>query len=361
MMRTSGTGANGNARHTRQQGLTSNARSAKAAGLHYATDLSSGIRRLRHGSGFAYRHADGKPVRDAATLKRIRALVLPPAWRDVRVARDPKAHLQAVGLDAAGRRQYRYHPMWASVRDSTKYHRMLDFAKALPGIRRRTDRDWQRPAQSRQRVLATAVKLLERTHIRIGNEEYARSNGSHGLTTLRDRHVQIAGPHLHFKFRAKSGVYQTVDVDDRRLARAVRECQDLPGQILFQYVDGSGSIKSISSSDVNNYLRDIAGGEFTAKDFRTWAGTVAAARALDELGTAATKTAGARAILKAIDQVALELGNTRAVCRKCYIHPGVFDAYLAGLTLGRFLKSRGQSRGLLQVEARLVALLSQSA
>jgi DNA topoisomerase-1 len=356
---------NGHRQSTRRaashNGVRSCAESAKAAGLHYATDISTGIRRLRCGSGFTYRHATGRPVRDAATLKRIRSLVLPPAWRDVRVARDPLAHLQAVGRDAAGRLQYRYHPTWAGVRDSTKYHRMLDFAKALPGIRRRTDRDWRGPARSRARVLATVVKLLERTHLRIGNEEYARTNGSHGLTTLRDRHVEISGRHLHFKFRAKSGVYQTLDLDDARLARAVRECQDLPGQILFQYVDEAGEIKSVSSSDVNEYLRASVGGTFTAKDFRTWAGTVAAARALDELGTATTKSARAGAILKAIDQVAQELGNTRAVCRRCYIHPGVFDAYLAGFTIGRFVDSQSRCRGLLQAEGRLVALLRASA
>ena len=227
--------------------------SAESAGLRYATDTSAGIRRVRRGKGFIYRHAAGRLVRDAATLDRIRSLVLPPAWRDVRVSRDPLAHLQATGRDAAGRKQYRYHPSWAAVRDSTKYHRMLAFARALPAIRRRTARDWRGPAGSRPRVLATVVRLLERTHIRIGNEEYARTNGSHGLTTLRDRHVTIRGRHLHFTFRAKSGVRQTIDLDDVRLARAVRECQDLPGQTLFQYRDESGRVKTVSSADVNKY------------------------------------------------------------------------------------------------------------
>ena len=296
-------------------------------------------------------------MRDPATLKRIRSLVLPPAWREVRVAPDPLAHLQATGLDAAGRKQYRYHPAWATVRDSTRYHRLLAFARALPSIRRRTARDWRGPARSRARVLATVVRLLERTHIRIGTEEYARTNGSHGLTTLRDRHVTIRGRHLHFNFRAKSGVHQAIDLEDARLARAVRECQELPGQTLFQYLDESGRVRTISSSDVNDYLHHIAGNEFTAKDFRTWAGTLAAARALDEFGTAASRTAGARAILAAIDRVARELGNTRAVCRKCYIHPGVLEAYLAGLTIGRMMASPRAFRGLPQIEARLAALL----
>jgi len=334
--------------------------SARQAGLHYATDISTGIRRVRCGKGFIYRNAAGRLVRKAETLKRIRSLVLPPAWRDVLVATDPLAHLQATGLDAAGRKQYRYHPSWAAVRDSTKYHRMLAFARALPSIRRRTARDWRGPACSRTRVLATVVRLLERTHIRIGNEEYARTNGSHGLTTLRDRHVTIRGRHLRFTFRAKSGVRQTIDLDDARLARAVRECQELPGQTLFQYLDGAGRVKTVTSADVNQYLHRIAGDEFTAKDFRTWAGTLAAAQALDELGAAQTRAASARAILAAIDRVARDLGNTRAVCRKCYVHPAVLDAYLAGLTIGRMMAKARARRGLHQVEACLVALLQKA-
>jgi len=331
--------------------------SARAAGLHYVTDTSTGIRRIRCGKGFIYRTAQGRKVTDAATLKRIRSLVVPPAWQDVRVAADPLAHLQVTGRDAAGRKQYRYHPSWAGIRDATKYHRLIAFARALPAIRRRAARDWRRPARSRLRVLATVVKLLEHTRIRIGNEEYVRSNGSHGLTTLRDRHVTIRGRHLHFSFRAKSGVYQTIDLEDARLARAVRECQELPGQVLFQYVDENGDVKSVSSSDVNQYLREISGDEFTAKDFRTWAGTLAAARALDELGPAPSRTGLARRILVAIDRVAEQLGNTRSVCRKCYVHPGVLDAYLAGYTLGRLTAKPRSVTGLNEVEARLVSLL----
>jgi len=331
--------------------------SAASAGLRYATDSVPGIKRVRRGRGFAYLDAQGRTIRKADVLARIRALVVPPAWRDVWIASDPRAHLQATGRDAAGRKQYRYHPSWTSVRNATKYHRMLEFARVLPAIRRKTSRDGGQPPGSRIRVLATVVQLLERTRIRVGNEEYVRANGSHGLTTLRDRHVKVTGRRIHFAFRAKSGVQQTVDLEDARLARAVRACQDLPGQILFQYVDADGAVKAVSSADVNGYLREIAGGEFTAKDFRTWAGTLVAAQALDELGIVASKTGGARMIVAAIDRVAKALGNTRAVCRKCYIHPAVLDAYFAGLTIGRMTTNARAPRGLRPVEARLLQLL----
>ena len=334
--------------------------SAAAAGLHYVVDGSRGIRRVRRGKGFVYFTPDGRRLRQPSTLARIRALVLPPAWRDVWISTDPLGHLQATGRDAAGRKQYRYHPSWTTVRDSTKYHRMVAFARALPAVRRRIMRDSLQSPGSRARVLATVVQLLERTHMRVGNEEYARSNGSHGLTTLRDRHVTIRGRHIRFAFRAKSGVHQTVDLDDALLARAVRYCQDLPGQMLFQYLDESRKVKAVSSTDVNQYLREISGGEFTAKDFRTWAGTLVAAQALDEAGPGPTKTAGTRTIVAAVDRVAEALGNTRAVCRKCYIHPAVLDAYVAGLTLGRVSAGTHVPRGLKQAEARLLALLQNS-
>jgi DNA topoisomerase-1 len=332
--------------------------SAKAAGLHYLADQSRGFSRARRGSTFVYRKADGRIVRDAATLKRIAALVLPPAWSDVWISRDPLSHLQATGRDAAGRKQYRYHPSWTSERDSTKFHRMLDFADALPAIRRRAARDLAGPARSRARVLATVVRLLERTHIRIGNEEYARANGSHGLTTLRGRHVSIRGPRMRFTFRAKSGVLQTIDVHDARLARAVQECQDLPGHAVFQYVGDEGAVRSVTSSDVNQYLQAASGGPFTAKDFRTWAGTLAAAQALDQFDAPDTRSAADRTIVAAIDRVARALGNTRAVCRKCYVHPAVIEAYRAGVTVGRLAARRPRyPRGLRRAEARLVALL----
>lgn len=303
-----------------------------------------------------YRTAKGKLVRDARTLNRVRALVLPPAWTDVWISTDPRAHLQATGRDAKGRKQYRYHPLWTAERDSNKYDRMLAFAEALPEIRRCARRDMMNRASTRPRVLATVVTLLERTHIRVGNEEYARENQSHGLTTLLDRHVKIRGKRLRFAFRGKSGVSQAVDLDDATLARAVRECQDLPGQTLFQYRDDDGKVKSVSSSDVNDYLREITGGEFTAKDFRTWGGTLAAAKELDGFEPPASETAGNRAIVEAIDRVAETLGNTRAVCRKCYVHPAVLAAFQAGLTIGRVTRRRS-SKGLREPEAKLVALL----
>jgi DNA topoisomerase-1 len=332
------------------------ASSARAAGLRYADSSQPGIGRERRRKGFVYRSSDGRVIRDAKTLARIRALVLPPAWNDVWIATDPRAHLQATGRDAAGRKQYRYHPMWRAERDTTKYHHMLDFARVLPAIRRRTKRDLMGPACCRPRVLATVVELLARTYIRIGNEEYARKHRSHGLTTMQDRHVTIRGKHLYFAFRGKSGVFQSVDIEEPRLAKAVRECQDLPGQTLFQYRDDRRRVRSLSSTDINEYLGDVTGGQFTAKDFRTWAGTLAAAQALDKMELPASKTAANRAIVKAIDQVAAVLGNTRAVCRGSYIHPAVIDSFREGVTLSATPSSR-TPHGLLEAEARLVTLL----
>jgi DNA topoisomerase I len=335
---------------------------AAAAGLRYADCNRPGLTRQRRGKGFVYRDSKGRIVRDARTLARIRSLVLPPAWTGVWISPDPRAHLQATGRDAAGRKQYRYHALWTAERGSNKYHRLLSFADALPVIRRRTRRDLLGPACSRPRVLATVVELLARTHIRIGNEEYARTNHSHGLTTLRDRHVNIRGRRLQFTFRGKSGVHQTVELDNPHLATAVKQCQELPGQTLFQYRDDRRKVRSVSSADVNRYLQEISGGLFTAKDFRTWAGTLAAAEALDGAQPVKSATARARAIVKAVDCVAARLGNTRAVCRKCYIHPAVLDAYHAGTTLGRVSPSRAHARqGLREAEARLVALLSRPA
>jgi DNA topoisomerase-1 len=333
--------------------------SAKAAGLRYTDSEKAGITRHRRGKGFAYRGADGRVIRDEKTLTRIRSLVLPPAWTDVWISTDARAHLQATGRDAAGRKQYRYHAMWRAERDSTKYHRLLDFAAVLPSIRRRTRRDLMGPACCRPRVLATVVELLARTYIRIGNEEYARKHHSHGLTTLQDRHVKVRGGHLHFSFRGKSGVFQSIEIEEPRLAKAVRECQDLPGQTLFQYRDDQGRVRSVSSSDINNYLREVTGAEFTAKDFRTWAGTLAAAQALDRLELPESKTAVNRVIVTAIDRVAEALGNTRAVCRGSYIHPGVIESFRDGTTLSSVPIARSPS-GLAGAEARLVVLLRRA-
>jgi DNA topoisomerase-1 len=330
--------------------------SAKAAGLRYADCSKAGITRKRRGKRFVFTAPNGRVIRDEKTLARIRALVLPPAWQDVWIATDPLAHLQATGRDAAGRKQYRYHASWRTERDSTKYHRMLAFAGVLPAIRRRTRRDMMGPACCRPRVLATVVELLARTYIRIGNEEYARKHKSHGLTTLQDRHVRIQGRHMRFAFRGKSGVFQSIEIEEPRLAKAVRECQDLPGQTLFQYRDEQRKVRGLSSTDINAYLREVTGAEFTAKDFRTWAGTLAAARALDALALPASKAAVNRTIVQAIDQVAAVLGNTRAVCRGSYIHPAVIDSFREGVTLSK-VPAGAVPRGLLDAEARLVTLL----
>jgi DNA topoisomerase-1 len=335
------------------------ASSAKAAGLRYANSSKPGIRRERRGRGFVYRSSNGRVIRDARTLARMRSLVLPPAWNDVWIAIDPRAHLQATGRDAAGRKQYRYHVMWRAERDSTKYHHMLDFAAVLPAIRRRIRRDLMGPACCRARVLATVVELLARTSIRIGNAEYARKHRSRGLTTLQDRHVTIRGKHLHFAFRGKSGVFQSIDLEEPRLAKAVRECQDLPGQTLFQYRGDRRGIRSLSSTDINAYLGDVAGAQFTAKDFRTWAGTLAAAQALDRMERPQSKTAINRVIVKAVEEVAEILGNTRAVCRGSYIHPAVIDLFRDGVTLRSVTVTRSPG-GLLDAEARLVALLRRA-
>ncbi len=307
--------------------------SAREAGLRYVNDDHPGIRRIRKGKQFRYLGPDGKPVRDAETLQRIRALAIPPAWTAVWICPLANGHLQATGYDARGRKQYRYHPRWRAVRDETKYYRMIAFAQALPAIRARVEKDLAQPGLPRTKVLATVVRLLETTLIRVGNEEYARSNGSFGLTTLRNRHVTVEGPSLQFTFRGKSGIRHSIRVDDRRLARIVQRCQDLPGQELFQYLDGDGTTYDIDSADVNAYIQEIAGQEFTAKDFRTWAGTVLAARALQEFASFDSQAQAKRNIVAAIEAVSKRLGNTKAVCRKCYVHPAVINSYLDGSLL----------------------------
>jgi DNA topoisomerase-1 len=302
--------------------------SAKSAGLRYVSDDRPGIRRRRSGTSFRYVHPDGTPVRDEPTLRRIRSLVIPPAWTDVWITTDPRGHLQATGRDAKGRKQYRYHPRWRAVRDETKYGRMIAFGRALPAIRARIDHDLRRPGLPREKVLATIVRLLETTLIRVGNEEYARENRSYGLTTLRSRHVDVHGSELRFSFRGKSGKEHHVALHDRRLARVMRRLQELPGQEVFQYVDDDGARVSIDSDDVNAYLREIAGEEFSAKDFRTWAGTVLCSVALRELDAATSETEAKHNVAQVVKQVAQQLGNTPAVCRACYVHPTVIEAYL---------------------------------
>ena len=302
---------------------------AEAARLRYVNDAQPGIRRLRAGRGFRYLGVDGAPVREIATLRRIRALAIPPAWRDVWICPLAHGHLQAVGRDARRRKQYRYHPRWRAVRDETKFARLVEFARALPRIRARVEADLARHGLTREKVLATVVRLLETTAIRVGNEAYVRQNGSFGLTTLRSHHVTVQGSQLCFEFRGKGGKRHRVKVSDRRIAGIVRRCQDLPGQELFQYRGESGRNETIDSADINEYLREIGGGTFTAKDFRTWVGTVLATRILAERGQGArTGTARRRHVREAIAQVSAQLGNTPAICRKCYVHPSVIEAYL---------------------------------
>jgi DNA topoisomerase I len=301
--------------------------SARGAGLRYVSDEAPGITRRRAGTGFLYLSPRGRVIRDARTLGRIRSLVIPPAWTGVWICPDP------TGRDARRRKQYRYHPRWTAVRDATKYARLEVFGRALPALRRRVARDLRQPPLSRERVLATVVSLLEKTLIRVGNDEYARANGSFGLTTLKNRHVRVRGARVRFTFRAKSGVLQTVELEDASLATSVKRCQDLPGQELFQYLDGDGAPQSVGSADVNAYLRAATGEDFTAKDFRTWAGTVMAAHSLGSQPIDAAATARKRQVTAVIAEVADRLGNTPAVCRRCYVHPGVVGAYLNGVSV----------------------------
>ena len=334
-------------------------RSAKSAGLRYVSDDRRGIRREMGPLGFRYIGPDGKVVRKAAVLKRIRALVIPPAWKDVWISTDPRGHLQATGRDARGRKQYRYHPRWRESRDDTKFYRVQAFAAALPAIRTRTAAHLAKSGLSRERVLASVVRLLERTLIRVGNDEYARSNRSFGLTTLRDNHVEISGSTLRFQFRGKSGKRHEVGLEDRRLARIVRKCRDLPGQELFQYLDEEGRRRDVTSTDVNAYLKEITGEDFTAKDFRTWAATVLACTSLRALEPASSKAQVKKNVLLAIDAVAGVLGNTRSVCRKSYIHPAILDAYESGLIVKarRTAGKRTRSAGLRHDEVVTLALL----
>jgi DNA topoisomerase-1 len=301
---------------------------AKEAGLQYVTDERTGYRRRAKGKHFEYLDTEGKPIRNEQRLLRIKRLAIPPAWTDVWICPSPNGHVQATGRDARGRKQYRYHERWREVRDENKFDRLAKFARTLPNIRRRAAQDLKLPGLPRRKVLATIVSLLERTFIRIGNEEYARDNKSFGLTTLKDRHVKVKGAMVRFRFQGKSGRHHEVDVTDRRVAKVVAKCQDLPGQDLFQYRDEDGEVQDVTSQDVNEYLRQLAGEDFTAKDFRTWGGTVLAAIALSRQEEFETKKQAKSNIKTAICAVAELLGNTPAVCRKCYIHPVIVEAYL---------------------------------
>lgn len=316
-------------------------RSAAEARCVYVDERLPGLTRHRAGRAFTYRDEHGRVVRDRDTLRRIRALVIPPAWTQVWICPLPDGHIQAHGRDARGRKQYRYHARFRAIRDETKYERMLAFGRALPDLRRRVDLDLRKPGLCRDKVLATVVRLLEITLIRIGNDEYARQNGSFGLTTMLNRHVDVDGSTVRFHFRGKSGKQHEVDVHDRRLARLLQRFHDLPGQQLFQWVDDDGNRHPVESADVNAYLKAIGGGDFTAKDFRTWAGTVLVARALAELEAFDSRAAAKRNIVAAVRAVAARLGNTPAVCRRCYVHPEIFDSYLDG-NLVRTLRARAE-------------------
>ncbi len=338
------------------------AATAARAGLRYACDDHPGISRRRFGKGFAYRWPDGRRVDDAETLDRIRKLAIPPAWTRVWISPDPQGHLQATGRDARGRKQHRYHPDWTAVRDELKFSRMIAFGQSLPEIRSRVDADLRGRPRARRTVLAAIVRLLETTLVRVGNAEYAQQNDSYGLTTLREEHVALQGSELRFEFRGKSGRSHSIRLQDRRVARVVRAMQDLPGQELFQYIDEDGQWRDVDSADVNEYLREIAGDTFTAKDFRTWAGTLLACWALQEFESVDSQAAVKRNITRAIKAVAERLGNTPAVCRKSYIHPDVLGAYVDGSLLDTLREQvaeelRQELAGLQPEEAAVLAFL----
>jgi DNA topoisomerase-1 len=339
--------------------------SALAAHLRYVDDSAPGLRRRRHGKAFRFIDLHGKALRDPEHLERIRHLAIPPAWTDVWICPRADGHIQATGRDARGRKQYRYHARFREVRDETKYERMIAFADALPRIRAAVDAQLRSPSLSREKVLAAVVRLLEITLIRVGNEEYARSNGSFGLTTLREEHVDVRGSDIRFHFRGKSGVEHTVKIHDRRLARVVQSCQDLPGEVLFRYVDDEGQPHIIESSDVNAHLRELAGEDFSAKDFRTWAGTMLAAYELRELEAVDTVTAARKNLVAAVKRVSRRLGNTPAVCRRCYVHPAVFQAYLDGRLAGalaeRAATERASPHHLTAEEEAVLALIRSQA
>jgi DNA topoisomerase-1 len=335
-------------------------RAASAAGLHYTLDDRPGLTRVRAGKGFGYRDTQGRAIRDPQVLTRIRGLAIPPAWTEVWICPTATGHLQATGRDSRRRKQYRYHARWREVRDETKYQRLLEFARLLPRLRARVQADLNRTGLPRPKVIATVVRLLESTLIRVGNEEYARANRSYGLTTMRDSHVDVSRGRVRFRFRGKSGRDHVIDLRDGHLGRIVKRCQELPGQQLFQYVAENGRRRAIESADVNAYVREVANADFTAKDFRTWAGTVLAAWALDELATTGTGRPSKRSVVRAIETVAARLGNTPSVCRKGYVHPEVVEAYLDG-TLSPALRERltpeARRTGLPADEAHVLQLL----
>ena len=337
---------------------------AKAAGLRYVGDTKPGIRRERHGAEFAYFGPNGNQITDEPTLDRIRKLAIPPAYTDVWICPQPNGHIQATGRDAKGRKQYRYHALWRATRDETKFERMQAFGRALPAIRKQVDHDLALPGLPRAKVLATVVRLLETTLIRVGNDEYAKANKSYGLTTMRDKHVRVEGATIAFQFTGKSGVKHEISITDRKLAAIVKRSRDLPGYELFQYLDEAGQRHDVTSDDVNAYLREISGEHFTAKDFRTWAGTVLATITLQEIGAFEKETQGKKNIVAAVERVAERLGNTSSVCRKSYIHPEVLNAYLEGALLKSLIERTDEAledsvKGLDAEETAVLAFLKR--
>jgi DNA topoisomerase-1 len=337
--------------------------SAAIAGLRYVNCNRPGFQRRKRGERFAYLDLQGRPIRDRDTLHRIRSLVLPPAWDRVWICPSANGHLQATGVDARGRRQYRYHPQYRQFRNETKFGRMLEFAKALPSIRERVEKDLGRKGLPREKVVATIVRLLETTFIRVGNDEYARENSSFGLTTLRDRHVEIEGSSLRFHFRGKSAQMHEVTVDDPRLIKIIRDCRDLPGYELFQYCDDFDELHSIDSSEVNGYLQHACGKDFTAKDFRTWAGTIQTALSLAETGPAQSSTAAKKNIVDAVKQTAARLGNKPITCRNYYVHPAILESYMKGAMAGIHLPAAAHDpheTGLHPEERAVMALIRKA-
>ncbi len=335
---------------------------ARAAQLRYVSDARPGIRRRSAGNGFFYVDPQENSVGDEPTLARIKSLAIPPAWTQVWICNLSYGHLQASGRDARGRKQYRYHARWRKIRDETKYERMAQFGAALPRIRERVEQHLRQPGLAREKVLAIVVRLLETTFIRVGNEEYARANKSFGLTTLKDRHVTIDGAKIRFRFRGKSGKDHEITLANRRIARLVKRCRDVPGQDLFQYLDEHGDPQPIDSGDVNAYLREISDDDFTAKDFRTWAGTLLAAHSLDERAEFESVTAGKAACVSTVIEVAHRLGNTPAICRKCYIHPAVLAAFQdeKGFALWKRHSADSAQAGLSPQESALLGFLAAS-
>lgn len=329
--------------------------------LVHSDDSAPGIRRERRGRGFSYRRPDGRLLREPDELARIRSLAIPPAWTKVWISPSPRGHIQATGRDARGRKQYRYHAAWTAVRDADKYARLEAFARALPALRRRVRDDLALRGLPRRKVVAAVVHLLERTFIRIGNDEYARTNGSYGLTTMRDRHALVSADTVRFRFKGKSGKVHDATFADRRIARVVKRCRELPGSRLFQYLDDRDVVREVTSSDVNAYLRKVMGQAFTAKDFRTWAGTTAAVELLLAAEPGDTERARNATVVDAMSSVAEALGNTRAVSRRCYVHPVVIDGYLDGTLHQRLKRPLAAVRGLRYAEVAVLALLRRTA